>query len=263
MVELGPAVQLVDGARARAAVERLLAEVESNLLALTSSMSDAESPRHFAALGLARGVRLCRAIAVLVDAGMRDVAKLPLRPALETVVLSFYTLYGGIDAYDHARGAWIRDLGQLGNEVAGTSELAGRWDGPTERIRWEQLCRTVGELVAERTGEPTAKEAFRQAYDLIYRGASSMAIHAGAGTFGGHLDPRDGTARGVSLVSYVPEDGTSDLLMATSYVGMLACLVVREFGRSPVRVRALYDEVAALGNELQADNADGQRPPVA
>lgn len=245
-MKLGPAATIRDADRRLEAANRLIAYIEKRTTQLTSAQ--AYRGRHLAALALARATRLYRAMAALTEAGLPDVAKLPLRPLYETILLGFYALYGGDEAYQRIRGAYVRELSNLAPEARVGTE-AGRliteWKGPTDRIGWEDLGRIVGDLMGASSREQNMKKRLQEWYDLLYRGESMTSVHAGVGSLyryavlGERFD-------GVQLEGFEPEeDIVGARIVAAGLLGPFASHVFEQFGYSIAEVEDLWQGVIA------------------
>lgn len=234
-----------DGARRRGAVDELVRHVTAQLPLLTCRSELA--PLHFSAMALARLARLVRAMSVLVDQDLPDVVKTLGRSALETYVLGLYALHGGQDAFDHIRGDHVRAsrLTDLPDEAPGVGDVSGRfddWDGPTDRINWQDLVKhRLPRLLADAEGVD-ARLFADMLYDQAYRAGSMLGTHAGVGTIGGHGVVQGGI-RQVREVSPTPDDGTADILVAGSQLAMLACRVFIAFGVGPEPSERLFEEI--------------------
>ena len=257
-VHHGPTATIKDAAQRKAIADEMVDLIENRLPDLTSRQE--LMPRHFAALGVARCCRLYRAIGVLTQAGMTDLASLPVRPLYEVVLVGFYTLYGGHDAYEEIRGAYVRDLALMPDEARRGSTLVDKWSGPRNRINWEDLGRKVGALLEEKAGEPNATAFITAWYGLLYRGESINAIHAGVGTLHRHLT-HDGERVGVSVVGQPADaEATGPVLVAGVILGMLAYHVIKAFGFNAERIGDLHVrlKLAADSAELVIDDPLGE-----
>jgi hypothetical protein len=254
----GPTATIKDAARRRAVADEMVALVEKRIPDLTSAPE--LMPRQFAALAVARCCRLFRAIGVLTEAGMTDLCSLPVRPLYEVMLVGFYTLYGGHDAYDEVRGAYVRELGLLPEVAREGSSLVENWAGPKNRINWEDLGRKVGALMEEKAGEPNATAFLTSWYDLLYRGESINAVHAGVGSLQRHLIHGDGWV-GTSVVGKpVDVEGTGPLLVAAVLLGLLAYHVIKAFGFSAEVMGSLHEALKVEVNtaELIVDDPSGE-----
>jgi hypothetical protein len=186
----GPTATIKDAERRLAVAEELITLIEQRIPDLTSRPDLMH--RQFAAVALARCCRLYRAIGALNRAEMMDVCSLPVRPLYEAMLIGFYTLYGGEDAYDIVRGAYVRELRLLPAAARAGSTLTDDWTGPVDKIRWENLARTVGKLMEDEAGDAGASAFFSSWYNLLYRKESMNSIHAGVGSLGLHAQQRSG-----------------------------------------------------------------------
>lgn len=206
--------------------------------------------RHFAAMSLARLTRLVKAMDELVDRGFADVVDVVGRSALETFALGLYVLYGGDAAYDHVRGAHVRqrralpDLSAEIPEWRQLLEMDSAWDGPTEKIVWEELItRRLPELVdpGDRAG---GQAFFQRLYGQAYRFGSMAGTHAGIGTIAGHHLDRSG-ALAVRAVRHTADDGTGAVVFGATLLALLASHVFQHFGVSSSRCEELLTALTA------------------
>lgn len=234
-------VRIPDADARSFAVRQLLDLIETRRTRLTSR--EDLMPRHFAALGLARCTRLLEAMELLTDSGCRDVAGVALRPLLEVWLASFYALYGGEEAFDVLRGAFIKQLSKLPDEhFAAAKQLVDQWDGDTPTINWEKMAADVGDLL-KAAGEP-AERHMADLYEVLYRGESFVSQHGGIQAVAGHLD-RQGDVLLVRAERYHSDDGTGQILMGAVLLAMLAAHVFRAFGLNAAEIKALANEIAA------------------
>lgn len=233
-------------------------QIETELATMSSSPH--ELPRHFAAMALAKAVRLCRGMLTLQGNELEDVVDATLRLVAEHTTLGMYLLYGGDAAFEEVRGAHVHGLALIDRATGSTNPLVAAWTGPRRRLHWENLMhKTVPDLIVAATGDQSAHQAFVQLYDEIYRGQSLLAAHAGVGTIARHLTTAaDGTRR-VNPAGYLIEDGTGAIVMAGSLIGLLATHVLMAFGRDPIRVF----ELSSLLSTKTPDDiiVDSDEPP--
>ena len=127
--------------RRRPIVEQMLSRIETTALGMTERV-DLNDPRPppliFAAGDLLRCTRLLRGQFALLDAGLFEVASLPLRPALEAWWVATYITLTGDTGLDRVRGAHVRELNRLkGDDIeASTALVREMWDGPIDSITW-------------------------------------------------------------------------------------------------------------------------------
>jgi hypothetical protein len=233
-------------------------EIETELTTMSSSPQ--ELPRHFAAMALAKAVRLCRGMLTLQQNGLEDVVDATLRLVAEHATLGMYLLYGGDDAFEEVRGAHVHGLALIDRATGSTNPLVAAWTGPRRRLHWENLMHnTVPDLIVGATGDQTARHAFVQLYNETYRGQSLLAAHAGIGTIARHLTTAADGTRTVDPEGYLIEDGTGTIIMAGSLIGLLATHVLMAFGRDPTRVVELS---AVLSTKTPDDIiVDREEPP--
>src|SRR5437868_1728022 len=86
----GPKAGIPGASARRAAAFELVSLVEAALDNLWARLDDL--PKQFGVAAMARGARLIRGIASLREAGLPDVASVPLRPMMECVIASLYCL---------------------------------------------------------------------------------------------------------------------------------------------------------------------------
>jgi hypothetical protein len=228
----------------------LVALVTADLPNLTSR--EDLMPRQFAALGLARAARVVGGVLYLYDGGYADLAEAHVRSVIEIYALSLYTLFGGVDAYEHVRGSHVRDVGLLPEtpELAAAGSLGERWSGPTGKVKWEQLIKSVlPEIVPDGQTE-NGRKWFTWLYDLAYRGYSMNGVHASVLSIARHLVRRDGFV-GVEEGRYEPDDGTRHLVMAGSLLGNLAMNVYSQFSLDPIGPERL---MARINFNLTSDD---------
>jgi len=245
----GLTATIKDAERRLAVAEELIAHIEQRIPDLTSRPD--LMPRQFAAVALARCCRLYRAIRALNRADMMDVCSLPVRPLYEAMLIGYYTLYGGDEAYDIVRGAYIRELRLLPQAAREGSTLTDDWTGPADKIRWENLGRTVGKLLEEEAGMAEATAFLTSWYDLLYRKESMNSIHAGVGSLGLHVT-HSSERVGATVVGHpVDVDGTGPVLVAAGLIGLLAGHVLKVFGFSNELVVSLYEDLNLGADEVK------------
>lgn len=240
-----PRATITDAARRRHAVDQLVQHVTSMLPLLTCRRDLAS--QHFSAMALARMNRLVAAMCLLSDQGFPDVVKTLGRSALETYVLGLYSLHGGQEALEQIQGDHVRSsrLTDLPDEVPGVGDVSHRfdgWEGPADRINWEDLIKnTLPRLLAEAEGEDAEKFG-KMLYDQAYRAGSMLGTHAGVGTIGGHGKVQEGI-RLVREVAHTVDDGTGDIVSGGAQLAMLTCRVFLVFGIGIDRAVELFSEI--------------------
>lgn len=245
---LGRKATLVRAEERRQACVELVEHVRSLLDDLTSRRN--LRPRHFAAMSLARMTRLVESMIELVDAGFGDVVEGVGRTGVETFALGLYVLYGGGDAFDHVRGAHIRQrrtlsyVGIDAPEWEELLELERDWDGPTDKIVWQDLITQRLPQLIDPQGRTNAGVFFERLYGQTYRFGSMAGTHAGIGTIAQHHLDR-GPLLGVRSVGHTTDDGTGALVFAATLLAMLASHVFHAFGIGTSRCDELLATLAA------------------
>lgn len=239
---------LISSAPERLQATHELSEVIRGQLPNLTARAD-DTPKVLAVAALARSNRLLEAMVCLRQGGIRDVVDIGVRPIMESLLLALYCMLGGQDAADHVRGAYIRQLSQLSEDITKhlpPYEPADNWDGPIDRINWETLSKqVVGQLVTARCPNETGAVAIlTRLYDGTYRAHSGMSIHAGVGSFGPHAHS-DGRTTAISAEAHKADDGTAAILMAAALVGITAHFVFEVYGLSTTKIDQINVRVSS------------------
>lgn len=198
-------------------------------------------PRHFAAMGLARCRRLLQGMVALREAGVPDAAGVLFRPLWETWLVSIYALYGGDQAYEEIRDAGVEQVSKLPDTpFAEAKQLLRKWPGPKTRLNIEQIATKVSKILKGK-GEHH-HQLIIDFYNVLYRGESTLNIHAGVHSIAGHLiEEKEYVA--VNPVRYSPDEGVGSLLLAATFTGILAKDVFSAFGLK-------FTELDSIANEI-------------
>lgn len=235
--------RFADAEDLRLVAAELLQVIEVEMATMSSTPQ--ELPRHFAAMSLAKAVRLCRGMLTVQRNELEDIVDATLRLVAEHATLGMYLLYGGEAAFEEVRGAHVHGLARIDRATGSANHLVAAWTGPRRRLHWENLMqKTVPELISAATGDESARQAFVQLYNEIYRGQSLLAAHAGVGTIARHLTTAPDGTQTINAAGYLVEDGTGAIIMAGSLIGLLASHVLTVFGRDPAQVFELSSELS-------------------
>lgn len=240
----GPKARWLHGEERLAAVDELVAELNSALSRMSSRPELAA--RHFAALAVARGVRLLEAMLALRRDGFADVVPILDRPMIEVYAVGMYCLLGGDEAYDHVRGAHVRDLRNMsgfGDMAEAKKSTIDKWgEGPTDKLNWQDLIKVKLPALMN-DDDPTVASFHTLLYDLSYRGGSAE-VHAGVASIANHMR-RTETALSVERIRYTPDDGLGAIVYAANLLGILATTVLDNFGFDVTRLSEIVTDIGA------------------
>lgn len=205
--------------------------------------------RHFVGMSLARMLRLVQGMVNLTERGFPDVVDVLGRSALETFALGLYVLCGGQSAYDHVRGAHIRERRALPDfsfeipEWDHIKDVDAEWQGPTEKIKWEALITEHLPQLLDPDDQAGTSEFFDRLYQQSYRFGSMAGTHAGVGTVARHhIEGSDRLS--VRQVGHTTDDGTASVVFAASLLAMFGSHVFEYFGLSPDRCDYLLKQLS-------------------
>lgn len=238
-MSLGPKALIPQSSERLQAVNDLIDEIEGAIPKLTSRRD--LMPRHMAAMGLARCDRLLRGMVSLREANVWDASGVLFRPLWETWLISSYCLYLGESALEDLRAAAVEQVEKLPAEpFAEAKEILKGWKGKKKKLKVEQVANAVADYLRSK-GKPDY-HLVRNFYEVLYRGESTLNIHAGVHSIAGHLVAGPEYV-GVNSVRYSPDEGVGSVLLAASFVGILAKDVFSEFGLGIASLDAIGDRI--------------------
>ncbi len=220
----------------------LVAHINNVVIPNLSAPSGAKD-RLFAGASLARSSRLLGAILTLFDTGFVDAVGALLRQILECWFVGEYLLLAPEEAMQklvEANKYQMEKMGNAGWEDLG--EFAAAFDVDSRQINWATLAGRIGELFEE-WGHEGAANRGKDLYDMIYRSQSLLSVHAGVGSFAGHVEVHEKFSS-ISEVRTEPGLPMMPVLMAASLVCWLGVRVSEEFGIGTARLESLLSDIS-------------------